>query len=160
MYCFMSTKMVRVSACHTLYYLYTNHCTYLVYPLFDHRFWVPIATFFWNFLSYFGVRHDVSTIQQIEDFTLHSYHSCAGSFETIDKHRMSFDRVLPPLLLVHGERDDIVPVNQSRAFASDLRESSHCVELRELKRADHALITHPNQISETKSILQEWLGRF
>lgn len=73
---------------------------------------------------------------------------------------MSVDRTLPPILLVHGERDDIVPIEQSRAFAKDLRNAAHHVELVEVKTSDHALITHPQQIEETMTIIRQWLSRF
>jgi len=123
-------------------------------------FWVPVTNGFWGFLSFFGVHHDITVSHQIEDFTLHSYHSCAGSFETINRHRMQcHDRVLPPVLLVHGAKDDIVPVERSRAFETALKGASHYVELKELDQSDHALITHPAQINETINILRDFLHR-
>ena len=45
----------------------------------------------------------------------------------------------PPFLLLHGERDSVIPVQWAREFAADLRAISHApVELVELPGAQHA----------------------
>lgn len=46
----------------------------------------------------------------------------------------------PPILLLHGASDDLVPVTIARNFASALRAAGAPVELREYERADHASI--------------------
>ena len=45
----------------------------------------------------------------------------------------------PPFLLLHGDRDSVVPVQSAREFAASLRAISHApVELVELPGAQHA----------------------
>lgn len=52
------------------------------------------------------------------------------------------DRLSPPHLLIHGERDDVVPVGQARAYASALRRlGQKYAELIELPGVDHAADT-------------------
>jgi len=43
----------------------------------------------------------------------------------------------PPILLLHGERDQTVPIAIARNFASALKTAGARVELREYERADH-----------------------
>jgi len=43
----------------------------------------------------------------------------------------------PPILLLHGERDQTVPIAIARNFASALKAAGAWVELREYERADH-----------------------
>ena len=43
----------------------------------------------------------------------------------------------PPFLLLHGERDDVVPISIARDFAAALSAAGAPVELREYERADH-----------------------
>ncbi len=43
----------------------------------------------------------------------------------------------PPILLVHGRRDDVAPIAIARNFASALQAAGAWVELREYDRADH-----------------------
>ena len=50
-----------------------------------------------------------------------------------------------PQLLVHGSRDDVVPPNQSAAYAAAAREAGDDVELIELAGADHFDVVEPSQ---------------
>jgi acetyl esterase/lipase len=49
----------------------------------------------------------------------------------------------PAVLLVHGERDDVVPASQSRSLADALTHAGHPVELDLVSDADHQTIYAP-----------------
>lgn len=46
----------------------------------------------------------------------------------------------PPMLIVHGDRDDMVPIGQTRVFAEALHASGATVEFRVAEGRDHGLI--------------------
>jgi acetyl esterase/lipase len=48
-----------------------------------------------------------------------------------------------PALLIHGDADEVVPVQQSRSFAAAAAEAGDDVELRELRAADHFEVVDP-----------------
>jgi acetyl esterase/lipase len=51
---------------------------------------------------------------------------------------------LPPLLLTHGTRDGVVPIEMSRAFVARYRAAGGRADLQEFEGLDHAFIlTHP-----------------
>ena len=60
----------------------------------------------------------------------------------------------PPVLLVHGEDDDVVPVGQSRDFAAVLSSAGHAVDVHVVPGADHHTIYQPEVVS---AIVQRWL---
>lgn len=58
-----------------------------------------------------------------------------------------------PVLIVHGDADDVVPVEQARALR---QAASRSIELVILKGADHAFSRHRRQMVEA---VVEWLAR-
>lgn len=52
----------------------------------------------------------------------------------------SSDRVLAPLLMIHGSKDRIVPFAQSVYHYEALREAGHFVELVQVRDADHGIL--------------------
>lgn len=46
----------------------------------------------------------------------------------------------PPMLIVHGDRDDVVPIGQARAFADALRASGAEVDYRVAEGRDHSVM--------------------
>jgi len=64
----------------------------------------------------------------------------------------------PPMLMVHGTHDTLVPVEQGRAFAAELRRASdHAVLYAELAGANHAFDVFPSPRS-VRTV--EWVERF
>lgn len=64
----------------------------------------------------------------------------------------------PPMLVIHGSHDTLVPVEQGRAFARALREvSHHAVVYAELAGANHAFDVFPSPRS-VRTV--EWVERF
>ncbi len=52
---------------------------------------------------------------------------------------ISADRPLPPVLLMHGDRDPVVPLNQSVILYEKLRETGHDVEFYKILGAGHGV---------------------
>jgi dipeptidyl aminopeptidase/acylaminoacyl peptidase len=65
-----------------------------------------------------------------------------------------------PLLLVHGDEDDRVPLSQSRNFAEAAREAGDEVELAEFATMGHFEVLDPKHESwgRTVAFLQRVLG--
>ena len=59
------------------------------------------------------------------------------------------------MLLLHGAKDDIVPPDKSRSFASRLGPS--VATLKEFPDADHSIATNLRHIDETTGALLSWL---
>ncbi|NUP53845.1 MAG: alpha/beta fold hydrolase [Catenulispora sp.] len=57
-----------------------------------------------------------------------------------------------PMLLVHGDEDDRVPVGQSRAFAEAARDAGDEVELAEFARMGHFEVLDPRHESWTRTL--------
>lgn len=47
---------------------------------------------------------------------------------------------LPPVLLIHGSGDKVVPVDQARAYAEAMKKAENTITFHELKRSGHAFI--------------------
>jgi acetyl esterase/lipase len=67
----------------------------------------------------------------------------------------------PPFLIMHGERDNVVPLAQSRAFAEALKAAGVKVKLVVLKGVGHGGLEfmQPEQTKTIDSFLNEVLGR-
>lgn len=63
----------------------------------------------------------------------------------------------PPLLLIHGDRDDVVPIEQSRAMERALRRAGKPVRLIELENEGHSNWSSRNE-TRVLSELQRFLG--
>jgi acetyl esterase/lipase len=65
----------------------------------------------------------------------------------------------PPFLIMHGEMDKVVPVQQSRAFAEALRKAGVKVNLVVLKRAGHggSDFLRPEEVSVIDAFLNQYL---
>ncbi|KGN41203.1 hypothetical protein N801_08965 [Knoellia aerolata DSM 18566] len=61
----------------------------------------------------------------------------------------------PPVLLAHGELDDVVAVPQSRDFGAALTGAGHDVELEILPDADHDTIYRPEVVAD---LIARWLA--
>ncbi len=46
--------------------------------------------------------------------------------------------ILPPFLILHGDKDRLVPFGQSVFLYEKLRQCGHAVEMYQVKGADHA----------------------
>ncbi len=57
----------------------------------------------------------------------------------------------PPFLLIHGTKDTMVPVSQSKNFAAALKKAKMDVELVLIPEVDHLFITH-NQLSSSENV--------
>jgi acetyl esterase/lipase len=65
----------------------------------------------------------------------------------------------PPMLLVHGTRDTLVPVAEARQFASVLREAGRPVDLVEVDGAEHAFdALGAIRSRTTAAVIRDWLG--
>jgi dipeptidyl aminopeptidase/acylaminoacyl peptidase len=58
----------------------------------------------------------------------------------------------PPTLLIHGERDRIVPVEQSRSFHKALKAKGVKVELVEIPDVDHSFIGATQEATRKASL--------
>ncbi|MBN2028898.1 alpha/beta hydrolase [bacterium] len=56
---------------------------------------------------------------------------------TVPMNYISEDRAIPPILIIHGNKDRLVPFGQSVMLFKTLKESNHVVECYQLKGADH-----------------------
>ena len=61
------------------------------------------------------------------------------------------DRADAPILLIHGQDDTVVPVDQSQAMERALRQAGKPVELVTLPGADHWLLQEPSRASMLKA---------
>jgi len=61
----------------------------------------------------------------------------------------------PAALLVHGERDEVVPPSESRSLADELTDTGHVAELDIVTGADHQTIYRPEVVS---SRVVRWLA--
>lgn len=71
------------------------------------------------------------------------------------------DKIKTPILLIHGEDDIVVPVNQSRWFADRLREKNRPHKYVELPNGDHYLSIQNNRdvfFQEIDAFIQEHIG--
>ena len=57
--------------------------------------------------------------------------------KTVAENYISKDHVIPPVLILHGNKDRIVPYNQSELLHEKLKESQKDVTMYRLKGADH-----------------------
>ncbi len=62
-----------------------------------------------------------------------------------------------PLLLIHGEKDRVVPVSHSRQMDKALRKAGKIVKFVELENGNHSLSIEQNRI-ETLRLLEEFLA--
>lgn len=60
-----------------------------------------------------------------------------------------------PALLVHGDEDENVPIEQSRSYAAAARAAGDVVTLRELSGADHFDVIDPH--GSACAVVREWL---
>jgi len=64
------------------------------------------------------------------------------------------DKIKIPILLIHGERDDVVKFRQSRNMASELEDADKAFEFIELEEGDHYLSTAKNRMKAMLAIDQ------
>jgi hypothetical protein len=63
------------------------------------------------------------------------------------------------ILVIHGTRDDIIPVVRASAFVESLLEADAAqVVVLEILDADHAVYSSPQLVQETTRIVRDWLG--
>ena len=57
--------------------------------------------------------------------------------KTVAENYISKERTIPPILILHGTKDRIVPYNQSELLYEKLKENDKVVMMYRLKGADH-----------------------
>ena len=62
------------------------------------------------------------------------------------------DRVQVPVLFIHGELDDVVPISQSENMFDELDDANKNVKFIELHGGDHHLSTSKNRLKTLKAI--------
>lgn len=69
------------------------------------------------------------------------------------------DRELPPFLILHGDKDRIVPFAQSVRLAEALQNSGHSVQFYKVKNADHggAGLWNPQIMNLCLKVMEDWL---
>lgn len=70
---------------------------------------------------------------------------------------VSEDKNLPPFLIVHGDRDAMVPFNQSVLMVEKLQKCKKEVEFYKVCGADHGIFFWSNELLD---IVEEFIGRY
>lgn len=68
-------------------------------------------------------------------------------------------RITTPTLIVHGEKDQCVPVNQARAFYRALRERNVSTELAIYPREGHGFLEREHLRNRNERVLR-WFERW
>ena len=63
----------------------------------------------------------------------------------------------PPILILHGTRDPLVPYQQSVAFADALRKAGVAVTLQKIENGEHGGFNNEEVNGRTKAFLQKYL---
>jgi len=59
-----------------------------------------------------------------------------------------------PILLIHGEEDDVIPVSNSHSFASNQEKQGSHWDVHYLEKADHQMLGH---LPELAAVIKTWL---
>ena len=78
---------------------------------------------------------------------------------TIPMNYLSKEKETPPLLLIHGGRDMLVPFNQSYLTAQKLQQTGHLVEFYKVLGAGHGTFLWTDRMLQLViQFFQAWLG--
>lgn len=72
------------------------------------------------------------------------------------------DKFSAPVLLIHGENDETVPIKQSKAMYKKLKSADKSVELKELKDENHYLLSNETRLEMLESMVsfvEKYLGK-
>jgi acetyl esterase/lipase len=107
-------------------------------------------------VAWYGV-FDLASIPERGDSPLAKYLGCAPAqcveTATLASALSHLDAKDPPVLLIHGELDKVVPVSQSRAFDRALKAKSIASELVVIPAVDHSFIGASAEETRKASLL-------